>query len=198
MVEVSCYHIHANRNERHIAFIRFEKYIKVILSSYRTIILSIEDFMTIPDLFEYYLLSLVITEDTTKIIYEPGENRIGNPLRYGISTEMNWKRMYFTDYYSKIFLNISKNPFKSLEPKRQTSDKKIRKFIKHFSEDFEDYGTDVLFELINSRCRKSEIMIENLEKEVKKEEEFKKRIKLLTGIKKRYGVDVYSLIIKYM
>jgi hypothetical protein len=96
-----------------------------------------KDLVEIPHLFEYYLLSLVITGDTSKVIFnehmDMGNHHGVKPFKYAVSTEMDWKRMYFTGYYTDVFLNISRDPFKSQEPKRKTSNKKIRKFIKNDS-----------------------------------------------------------------
>ena len=192
---MSCYYIHSNRNTRYIVFIRYENFMKVILSSYRTIILSIEEFMNIHHLFEYYLLSLVTTEHTDRIMYEQTDEFVGNPFRYGISMEIDWKTMYFTNNFRTVFIGeLFRNPFNSLEPSRQTSYKKIRKFIKNFIIDFSEDPMRVLCKLIDTRCNESEVMIDKMDKIL----ELKKNVNIFTGIKKGYGIDVYTEILKHM
>ena len=55
MIEISCYYIHTDDEPSFIVFIKYEKYFKVILNSYRCIILSNDTFANIPNLNEYYL-----------------------------------------------------------------------------------------------------------------------------------------------
>lgn len=189
MVEISCYYIHSNRNTRYMVFIRYDKYMKILLSSYRTIILSIEDFMKIPHLFEYYLLSIFLTENVNKITYEYDNY---NKKEFILSVEKNWKEMYFLDYYSLIsIIEIKRNPFNSQEPKKQTSSKKINKFIKNFYKDFDIDPIYILMKLLDLRCIESKNIIDEFQKK-------EKYVNIFTGIKKGYGIDVYNEIIKYI
>ena len=182
MIEVSMYYIHSNRNPRYIAFVKYENFIKVILSNFRSIILSIEDFMSIPYLFEFYILSQLTTEDLCKIYY------LKNHIKCSISVEVDWKRLYFTKNYRNITISeLSKNPLNSKEPKRQTSDKKIRKFIKNFNKNFDHDPIYSIELLINTRCIDSFKLIE-----------YEKNVSIFTGIKRKYGSDIYESILKFM
>jgi hypothetical protein len=193
--EISCYHIHANRSPKTITFTRFNNFIKVCISSYRTVTLTEKDLIEIPYLFEYYLLSLVITGDTSKVIFNEDradDNHGDEPFKYAVSTEIDWKRMYFTGYYTDVFLNISHDPFKSQEPKRKTSDKKIRKFIKNFLKDYGSYDPIMIMQnLIFSKCVESNAIVEKLTETVKNET-------ILDKIKILYGQDIFECISKFM
>ena len=193
MVEISCYYIYSNRNPRYIVFIRYEKFMKMILSGYRTIIMSIDNFNNDYNLFQYYCLSLIMTEDNTKIYRESDKEYIDNRLRYGVSIELNWKNLYFTDNFRIQFLNIKKNPFNSIEPKKETTSKKINKFYKNFYKDFQQEPLKLIEIIIKDKCKSSVSLINNLEIGIKIEN----RIKILTGIRKKYGDDIYYLIRKY-
>lgn len=186
MIEVSMYYIHSNRNPRYIAFVKYEKFIKVIISSYRSIILSIDAFMSIQYLFEFYLLSLLTTEHLDKINYEK------NNIECSISVQVDWKRLYFSNNYRDIVISeLKKNPLNSKEPKRQTTDKKIKKFIKNFNENFDHEPLYSMQLLIDTRCHDS---INLVEKYIENE----KNISIFTGIKKKYGKDIYESILKFM
>ena len=194
--EISCYHIHANRSPKTIAFTRFNNFVKVSISSYRTVTLAMKDLVEIPHLFEYYLLSLVITGDTSKVVHSEHMNTEHyhgeEPFKYAVSTEIDWKRMYFTGYYTDVYLNISRDPFKSQEPKRKTSDKKVRKFVKNFLNDYHSYDpTAILRELIFAKCAEGNQIAEKLKETVKNET-------ILHKIKILYGEDIFECISKFM
>lgn len=174
MEEISCYYYHANYFPRHIVFIKYENYFKIYLSTYRWIILSKNTFMKIPNLFEYYLLSLLTTENIDEI----KNNKII------LKVEFNWKGLYFTDYYDDVEIKINKNSI------RETSDKKIKKFIKNFKKNF----NSPLFEiskLILSRTKKEEIEIDRYNK-------YNKKIRTLIYLKKKFDDDIAEIIFNYL
>ena len=132
MVFISCFYVHYNRHQVNFTFVRFEKFVKVILNS-RSIIFTNEQLVSSIKLFQIYKLSLLCTEDTSTIQVEREciiRDRIVNI--YGVSTKKNWKLMRFTNDYDFIPLEKSfiKNPLNMKEPKRATSMKKVRKFLK--------------------------------------------------------------------
>jgi len=96
---------------------------KIIFQT-KKIVIAIEKLKNYQLLFEFYILSLLCTEDTSKI------NRVRNG--YGISTEKYWKYIEFYQDYDVIMLekDWKKNPLNSQEPKRETSMKKQNKFFK--------------------------------------------------------------------
>lgn len=184
MTEISCYHIHSNRNPRNIVFIKYEQSYKIILDSHRAIVLSISTFMNIPNLFEYYLLSLLTTERLDNIEM--------NDFGMIMNVEMDWKRLRFADCFSEVEILVNRNPLLSMEPKRQTSNKKIRKFIKNFNRDFEDNPLYKIIQLIDSRIGTESVML------VSKYEKYKKNNLILLHLKRKFGNDVAELVKKYI
>lgn len=121
MVQITCYYLVNIINPEEdvmLIFIRYEKFFKIILND-RSIIISINDIVYNQHLYGYYILSVILTEKCTNISNEK-EYKI--PIIY----DMNLK--YFMNDYNNIILY--KNPLKSKEPKRNTSQKKINKFMK--------------------------------------------------------------------
>jgi hypothetical protein len=123
MVTISCYYNHYNRDPINFTFIKYEKYIKIILND-RSIIITIEQLVTNYYLFQIYILSLLCTEDTEIFSIRYG--------KYGIYSQWYWKNLYFTNYYNFTELYKQKNPLFSQEPKRISGNKKIKKFSKLF------------------------------------------------------------------
>ena len=82
-----------------------------------------------------------------------------------------------------------KNPLNKSEPKRESSDKKIRKFIKNFNREFDRDDPIALITMF------VEDEIENTNvNEILAEYYKNNRISLLTGIKKKFGRDIYDMI----
>jgi|UniRef100_A0A6C0LJ95 hypothetical protein len=134
---ISCFYMSfENKNSLNIIFIKFENYIKVIFNC-RSVILTSQQLISNYELFQIYLLSLVLTEDTTKIYYY---------YNYGIYTRI-WENFNLTPSYK--FINLektkNKNPFNSEEPKRPTSSKKINKFMWIFNKWLVDINPVNLF-----------------------------------------------------
>ena len=123
---ISCFYINSYRQPINITFIKYEDYFKILFLNNKPIIISIQQFMKIPKLFEWYILSLVATYDN---------NIIKKNNEYGILTQEYSKDEYFTSSYDLIYLekHSKKNPLKSQKPKRQSSVKKIKKFIKAYN-----------------------------------------------------------------
>lgn len=146
MVSVSCFYIHYNREPLNFIFIKYEKFIKILLNN-KSIILSINELISYRELFNIYIISLLLTEDTSKINSEI----IDKKKYYGISTIKYWKNIRLTSYYTTIFLErySHKNPLNTLEPKRSTSFKKINKFMKIFYEYYDNEYIINPIELIN-------------------------------------------------
>ena len=123
MIEISCFYIHYNRNPVNFTFIKYEKFMKIIFQT-KKIVIPIEKLKNHQLLFQFYILSLLCTEDPSKV------SRVRNG--YGISTEKFWKYIEFYQDYDVITLekDRKKNPLSSQEPKRETSAKKQKKFFK--------------------------------------------------------------------
>lgn len=190
MVKISCFHNHYNRQPVNFIFIQFEHFIKVNLND-RSVILTNEQLVSNYKLFQMFKLSLLCTEDTSiiQISYMNGS------IIYGISTQWYWKYIRFTNYYRfiELFNTNGRNPLHTQEPKRTSSNKKIRKFLKSFNfcidlrikdpnDLIHEYYSNELLVLIDYFNRYIEHNKNN------------RQIKMLTQIKKNYGIDIYNVI----
>jgi hypothetical protein len=93
--------------------------------------------------------------------------------------------------YNDVLLG-TKNILNKCEPKRETSNKKIKKFIKFFNNLFENDEPITLIEkYLNA-------IITPAENELNEGLHKNNTIRLLTGIKKKYGEDIYDQIRKYV
>jgi hypothetical protein len=120
MTEISCVHINLSRGDSSLIFIKYNKYYLIYNYAYKkTIILSYKSLMTIPLLYEIYIISLLLTENTQEI------KKINN--KYTISTRKFHKRIKINSYYDIVEVSY-KNPLNKQEPKRESSCKKIKKF----------------------------------------------------------------------
>jgi hypothetical protein len=109
-MEYSIYYFHSNYLTKIYTFIRDENLIEVnVLSVYDIMdeeytkfkfIISIEEMKSCKKLYEYYLLSLLLTEDVNKLTYDDSIDFMGytkNVWRF--SFKKNWKGMYFTENF---------------------------------------------------------------------------------------------------
>jgi len=183
MTEISCYYVYYNFTPEYITFIKYEKYFIVRINNYKMITLSYETFMKIPKLFDFYILSLILTEDAQQL-YKIDDG-------YCLMTVYLWKRLYLTEDYKYVYLHDN-NLFNKCEPKRETSNKKIKKFIKFFNNIFENDEPITLMTIYLNA------IINGAEKELNKGLHLNNTIRLLTGIKKKYGGDIYDAIRKYV
>jgi len=183
MPEFSCFYKKNNITiMTRIIFIKFEKYFIIRLCNYKQIILSNETLMTIPKLFEIYVLSLLLTKDHSNLI------KIMNG--YWMKTKFLWKQIKYLDMYNYVRFG-NKNLLNKCQPKRETSNKKIKKFIKQFNYEFRyDNPLEYINKFINYEIRKTDEELEKLQIMVYKDT----TISILTGIRKKYGRDIYDVI----
>ena len=88
------------------------------------------------------------------------------------------------------YISVGKrNPLNKSEPKRESSDKKIRKFNREFNEDDPITLMSMLVEDEIENGNVNEILTEYYKN---------KRISLLAGIKKKFGRDIYDMIRSYL
>lgn len=196
MVFISCFYVHYNRNEVNFTFVRFEKFIKVILND-RSVILTNEQFVSNNKLFQIYILSLLCTEDSSTIQMEQINIKRDRTVNsYGVLTKINWKLMYFTNDYrfiplKKLFIN---NPLNMEEPKRATSMKKVRKFLKLLNGNIADL-MDEPDKIINDFYRhESEEVIDYLESYIS----YNVQTIALHSIIQKYGSDVLTSVSKFL
>lgn len=119
---ISCFCMHFNNIKSiNITFIKFDSYIKIIFNG-RAVILNNQQLLSNYELFQIYLLSLILTENTSKIN--------NNDNYYGVVAKI-WENFYLSSSYIFVLLEKTahKNPFNAKEPKRPTSSKKINKFM---------------------------------------------------------------------
>lgn len=201
MIEISCFYVHHyNRDPINFTFIKYDKFIKIILQM-RKIIIEIKNLKNYKTLFQFYILSLLCTKNTSKISkisdYDSDdENELNkNYVKYyGVSTLKYWKSLHFTYNYETILLekNCLKNPLFSEEPKRETSFKKQKKLLKLFSNYYKKchineplyYINDYQNEIINDLNMKKII-------------QYEKKIYLLCCIR-GFNRDIYTNIKKFM
>jgi len=139
--------------------------------------------MKIPRLFDFYILSLILVEDAHQF-YKIDDN-------YCSKTIYLWERLYLTKDYRYVYIH-HKNLLNKRQPKRETSNKKIKKFIKFFNNLFENDEPITLIEkYLNA-------IITPAENELNEGLHKNNTIQLLTGIKNKYGEDIYDQIRKYV
>lgn len=137
MVEISCFKGIYNKYSVIFTFIKFKNYVKVILDA-KSVILTNMQLISNIELFQIYKLSLLCTKHSSNIetINKYNYYNYKNEYIYGILTKRNWTIMGVSDDYCFVPLQKSpkKNPLNMKEPKRSSSDKKIRKFLKVLNE----------------------------------------------------------------
>jgi len=190
---ISCFFI-TNHIEGHIniIFIKFRSFIKVILNN-KSVILNFRQLISNYRLFQIYLLSLLLTEDTTKIDIDVVDNKI----IYGISTLKYWKNFYLTLSYKTVYFKkkFNKNLLNTQEPKRSTSLKKINKFMRIFYNLYnEGYIINPIYVFYEYYSYQTNDIVEY----IKKYREYNKKIEILSNILHNYGYDIYSCIKIYL
>lgn len=135
LIQASCYFIHRNRGYPRIVFIRFDDMVRIYFNNDKPIVIKIEDILNNKELYEYYLVSLLLTENPNELYYNKDD--INDKSLY-ISSIKDWKRMHYNNDYENNF-RVKKNIFLQEKPKRVSSNKKLRKFKKKFNEFIHDY-----------------------------------------------------------
>ena len=191
MIEVSCIYTHYNGRYMNMVFIKYEKFMKIILQK-RMIVIKIMKLKTIQKLFQFYILSLLTSNNITTIysIYNFKKNNI----IFGISTQKIWKYLSLSKGYDIIPIekNSTRNPLLSQEPKRETGMKKTKKFMKILFYYYDrNYINDPMIIIDNYISRM--IFLTNVEKIIK----YEKQIYLLSCIKS-FNNDIYNNIKKFL
>lgn len=191
MTSISCFYVHFNRDPINIIFVKYENFIKIFLND-KSVILTIQQLIYIKNLFKIYLLSLLLTEDTSKISFDVEHYR----NIYGVSALKYWKNLRLTTQYDIVFLEKSrhKNPLNANEPKRSTSLKKIHKFMRMFNNYYDNHIRDVET-IFNEYYEMMSLPIFNY---FQRYMEHEKKIEMLSVILHNYGRDVYSAVQKHM
>ena len=116
---ISCFYFHWYYGSLKYIFIEYNFFFKVIIND-KSIILTKQQLTLNSKLFQIYIISLLLTENTNDIMYITtlkSNNKI-----YGIKTI--W---YYKDYANVYELN--NNPFNAEEPKKHNNLNEINKFM---------------------------------------------------------------------
>lgn len=190
MVEISCFYIYYTSKPINFIFITYENYVRIILND-KSIILEKKELAVNKILFQFYILSLLCTKDTSKITKD--YNRRYKNIVYSISTRKYWKCMYYTNEYDNINI-LSKDPFKTQEPKRQSSAKKYRKLMKQLNLYISILRINPIQCIIEYYEMESIEFAEYFRRYIN----YNKKIYLLTNILHIYGRDIYTSIKNYI
>jgi|LakMenE01Jun11ns_1017448.scaffolds.fasta_scaffold9771337_2 hypothetical protein len=181
-----------------MTFIKFSNFIKVSLN-FRIVILTIEELVSNPELFQIFILSLLFTKNTLKASIMCYDDIINDHTKwYGIITHVYNKNNNLFNYYYKFFSLYKsrfRNPLNAQEPKRSTSSKKIKKFFKLFYRMYYDRMTKKPLVIINEYIQQETFDICNY---IERLIQYEKKIEILSNILHNYGYDVYSNIIKFV
>jgi hypothetical protein len=131
MTEISCIYSSSRNDEVLIVFLKYSNFITVHLYGCNKITLKFDVFVNIPMLYDLYVISLLLTENTKKL-----DTTDFNDRYY-----LNVTSLHNFNYYHRPYLPIdigNKNLLLKQNPKRQTTSKKLRKFIKHLNFNFTD------------------------------------------------------------
>ncbi len=190
---ISCYYMHYNRQPYNFTFIKFEKFVKVLLNE-RVVVMNFKQLAENTKLFKIFQLSLLLTKDTTQISTLVDETT--GAVMYGVVTQWYWKYLRISGFEEFTVLEKSpyKNPLKSCEPKRESSGKKIKKFLKLFN------SKDV----VNKMKDPDAVFLEFFQKEsadiyeyFRRYIEHERKVEMLSVILHNYGRDVYSCVRKF-
>ena len=193
MPSMSCFSYRLwSRVPYNFTFIKFEKFIKVIVNS-RSIILRNDELASHQRLFQIFILSLLLTEDTSTVSYVTDKNE----AKYGVETLRYWNKARIAHYYGFVQLEkySKRNPLNAMEPKRASGDKKVRKFFKLFSLFYENEMIKepviIADEFI---AREGNEDFAYMERYIKHE----CRVNMLSSILHKYGSDVYHSVNQFM
>jgi hypothetical protein len=211
MVAISCYYNHYNYESINCIFITYLNYVKIILNE-KSIIFSKIQLKSNSKLFQMYILSLFYTQDTSQV--EMVEEKLHkNRSIYNIYTRKIWKHLRLNNHYEPITIEeyyrnpnnstykiaqpkYTRNPLNTQEPKRTSSNKKIKKFIKHLNDvTFLKYDTNN-FEMMLNECYLNELkdICEYFQSYI----DYKYQVNILAMFSNTYGIDITSSIIKQM
>jgi hypothetical protein len=191
MTSISCFYVHYNRDPINFIFVKYENFIKIFLNE-KCVIITNQQLVSCRELFQIYILSLLLTEDTSKISIDVENYR----NVYGVSTKKYWKNIQLTSQYNVILLEKSphKNPLNSNEPKRSTSLKKINKFMRKFFMYYDENIVDLERIYNEYYFMETSSIFSYFQRYI----EHEKKIEMLSVILHNYGRDVYSAVAKHM
>ena len=191
---ISCFYVHYNRDPHNFTFIKFEKFVKVILNA-RAVVMTIEQLVENVQLFKIFKLSLLLTKDTSQI--SSSVNVINGTTFYGVVTERYWKNLRLSQNDELILLEKSatRNPLKASEPKRASSRKKLNKFHRLFGRVLES-GFIKEPEVIMDEFLQNEAA--EIFDYFRRYIEHERKVEMLSVILHNYGRDVYGCVMRFV
>jgi hypothetical protein len=194
---ISCFNFHYFDNSFKFIFIEFDNYIKVIVNN-KMIVLTKQELTLNTRLFQIYLISLLLTEDTKNI----SSFTLDKSYIYGVRSRWYVKTLdcfnmvlIDRDRFSMISKLSNRNPLNASSPKRSSGPKKIRKVMKLVDKFYKDYNIiDLSFILSIFYRNELQPSIDYLERYIAHE----KKIEMLSVIHHNYGRDVYSAVNRFL
>lgn len=114
-----------------IVFVKFENFITIHLHGCNKITIKIDMLHMIPKLYDLYVLSQLVTEDSKKLTTTDYNDR------YYLNVISLYKFNYINNNYLAIDVG-NKNLLLKKSPTRDTTSKKFKKFMKHINIRFEN------------------------------------------------------------
>ncbi len=192
-VSISCFNFQKFLNSYKFMFIEFDDFFKVIINN-KMVVLTKQDLTLNPRLFQIYLISLLLTEDT-KTIKKCMLNIYGTNSRWfsdDLTIEMNLEERVKLTIMTKL---SNRNPLNASSPKRSSGPKKIRKFMKLLDKFYKSNKiTNLSFILSIFYRNELQPSIDYLERFFAHE----KKIEILSSIFHKYGRDVYASVNRFL
>jgi hypothetical protein len=194
---ISCFNFHYFDNSFKFIFIEFDNYIKVIVNN-KMIVLTKQELTLNTRLFQIYLISLLLTEDTKNI----SSFTLDKLYIYGVRSRWYVKTLDCfnmvlkdKDRFSMISKLSNRNPLNASSPKRSSGPKKIRKVMKLVDKFYKDYNIIDLSFIVSIFYRNElQPSIDYFERYIA----YEKKIEMLSVIHHNYGRDVYSAVNRFL
>ena len=195
MATISCFYNRIfTRSPHSFTFIKYEKFVKVFMDS-KVVVLTNEDLISDQRLFQIFILSLLLTKDTSIVdsVVDVNDGKV----KYGKSTMRHCRYIQLPETYkfTQLLKSSTKNPLNAREPKRPSSSKKIRKFFKSFNTFYWNEmikETDIIFEEFFY------VKTVDIFDYVDRYAESECKVVILSSILHAYGRDVYSAIKRFL
>lgn len=148
-MQFTCYYIHRNRAPAYVAFCKHNNLVRIYLDNqYQSVVITYDTLIKINSLYQYYLCSLVLTDPSYTIQYNPKGTWISSINVWCISSKCDWKRMHYTnnsDYYVGWIKDPRRNP-----PLTISSKSKTKRFLERWAlfVDSNDYYNDHYYRYI--------------------------------------------------
>lgn len=194
MPSISCFYYRLwTRKPFTFIFVKFEKFVKVMLD-HKAVILTNEELASNPELFQMFVLSLLLTENTSKVDSVINDD---NKISYGVLSYQYWNssRSKFELCFNELEKSRTKNPLNAREPTRASSDKKVRKFFKSFREFYENEmikDPSIIVEEYLDRHASDVINYFN------RYIEHECRVQMLSSIFHNFGRDIYASVNRFI